>query len=183
MTEDELKAFCDRHDITGPMATSASTGEGVPELIERMKSMIPWEDKPATVTTQTFKRIKDYVLGLKEKSEDASDGQRIVTSEELRQLLEATDSNWQFSDDEMLTAVGHLENYGYVRRLRTSKGEQRILLEMELVFTVLGCVGLLRHLLRANYPLMVWLLFAVLAAFAVAWAIFLAVRMLRPQEA
>ena len=28
----------------------------------------------------------------------------------------------------MLTAVGHLENYGYVKRLRTSQGEQRILL-------------------------------------------------------
>ena len=31
-----------------------------------MKALIPWDDKPATVTTETFKRIKDYVLGLKE---------------------------------------------------------------------------------------------------------------------
>jgi len=31
----------------------------------------------------------------------------------------------------MLTAVGHLENYGYVKRLRTSKGEQRVLLQPE----------------------------------------------------
>ena len=31
----------------------------------------------------------------------------------------------------MLTAVGHLENYGYVKRLRTSKGEERVLLEPE----------------------------------------------------
>lgn len=31
----------------------------------------------------------------------------------------------------MLTAVGHLENYGYVKRLRTSKGELRILLQPE----------------------------------------------------
>ena len=36
-----------------------------------------------------------------------------------------------FTDAEMLTAVGHLENYGYVKRLRTSKGEQRILLQPE----------------------------------------------------
>ena len=28
----------------------------------------------------------------------------------------------------MLTAVGHLENYGYAKKLRTSKGEERILL-------------------------------------------------------
>jgi len=31
----------------------------------------------------------------------------------------------------MMTVVGHLENYGYVKRLRTSKGEQRILLQPE----------------------------------------------------
>jgi hypothetical protein len=28
-------------------------------------------------------------------------------------------------------AVGHLENYGYVKRLRTSKGDERILLQPE----------------------------------------------------
>jgi hypothetical protein len=93
-----------------------------------MKSLIPWEDKAATVTTTTFKRIKDYVLGLK-GAESAA--QTIVTPEELRGRLEATDAGWRFSDAEMLTAVGHLENYGYVKRLRTSKGEQRILLQPE----------------------------------------------------
>ena len=91
-----------------------------------MKSLILWEDKPATVTTTTFKRIKDYVLSLKETE---SQRQTIVTPTELRERLEATDPEWNFTDDEMLTAVGHLENYGYVKRLRTSKGEVRILLE------------------------------------------------------
>jgi hypothetical protein len=33
----------------------------------------------------------------------------------------------------MLTAVGHLENHGYVKRLRTSRGERRLLLAPELV--------------------------------------------------
>ena len=31
-----------------------------------MKGQIGWDDMPATVTTDTFKRIKDFVLGLKE---------------------------------------------------------------------------------------------------------------------
>ena len=128
LTPEELNAFCQRHGIVGPIATSAFTGVGMAELVERMKSLIPWEDKPATVTTTTFKRIKDYVLGLKEAE---SDGQTIVTPEELRGRLEATDADWRFTDAEMLTAVGHLENYGYVKRLRTSKGEQRILLQPE----------------------------------------------------
>ena len=128
LTPEELDAFCLKHGIMGPMITSAFTGQGIAELIERMKAMITWEDKPATVTTTTFKRIKDYVLGLKGAG---SDGRTIVTPEELRDCLQATDAQWQFTDDEMLTAVGHLENYGYVKRLRTSKSEQRVLLEPE----------------------------------------------------
>jgi len=129
LTDEELKAFCDRHGIVGPIRTSAATGEGIEELVGLMKSLIPWDKKPATVTTATFKRIKDYVLGLKEAK---SEPKTIVTSSELRARLQAVDRKWRFTD-EMLTAVDHLENYGYVKRLRTSKGEIRILLEPELL--------------------------------------------------
>jgi small GTP-binding protein len=128
LTEDELKAFSEKHGVVGPIPISAATGEGIDELVERMKSLIPWDKKPAIVTTATFKRIKDYVLGLKEAQ---SQRKTIVRADELRSSLQATDSTWSFSDDQMLTAVDHLENYGYVKRLRTSKGEIRILLEPE----------------------------------------------------
>jgi small GTP-binding protein len=128
LTAEELEAFCKMHGIVGPITTSAASGLGVEELVERMKALIPWEEKAATVTTATFKRIKDYILGLKEGTPA---GQIIVTPEELQQRLEATDSEWKFTNAEMMTAVGHLENYGYVKRLRTSKGETRILLQPE----------------------------------------------------
>lgn len=128
LTQDELEAFCKRHNIVGPITTSAASGLGIDQLVERMKALVPWEDKPATVTTTTFKRIKDYILSLKEEKKDK---QIIVTPDELRGLLENTDTGWEFTDAEMLTAVGHLENYGYVKRLRTSKGETRILLQPE----------------------------------------------------
>jgi len=61
LTTGELEAFCSRRRIIGFISTSAKTGQGVEDLIRRMKEVIPWEDKPATVTTVTFKRIKDYV--------------------------------------------------------------------------------------------------------------------------
>jgi small GTP-binding protein len=128
LTEAELNVFTKRHEIIGPIETSAANGTGIDQLIEAMKSLIRWEEKPKTVTTATFKRIKDYVLGLKETE---SERKTIVTSEELRDLLQASDTEWQFTDAEMVTAVGHLENYGYVKRLRTSKGELRILLQPE----------------------------------------------------
>ena len=52
-------------------------------------------------------------------------------------------------------------------------GRHELLVEMEAIFTVLGCVALLRHLLVANYPAYVWGMFAILLAFAVAWIAFL----------
>jgi len=45
-----------------------------------------------------------------------------------------------------------------------------VLVEMEVIFTVFGSVGLLRHLLKAWYPWYVWFVFAVLLVFAIAWA-------------
>ena len=50
----------------------------------------------------------------------------------------------------------------------------RVLVEMEAVFTVLGCVGLLRHLLVGRWPVVPWVVFGVLAAFGVAWIFLLA---------
>jgi len=130
LTPEELASFCEREGIAGPIATSALTHEGITELVACMRSMIAWEDKPATVTTTTFKRIKDYVLSLKEAgAEDIT----LVTAEELRARLEGTNDSWEFSDNEMAAAIGHLENYGYVKRLHTSTGQNRILLHPELL--------------------------------------------------
>ena len=131
LTQSELDEFCRRRGIGGGyLATSAKENIGLDELLRRMKEQIPWEDKPATVTTVTFKRIKDYVLKLKERRE----GQPLIVSPpELRGQLERMDVDWQFSDAEMMTAVGHLENHGLVKRLRTSKGEDRVLLAPELL--------------------------------------------------
>ncbi len=130
LTAPELEAFCRQRGVSGYLRTSAQSGEGLAELIGRLKGLIDWDAMPATVTTDTFKRIKDYALTLKE--ETGRDGV-IVTPDELRQRLQATDSAWTFTDAEMLTAVGHLENHGYIKRLRTSAGQMRILLQPELL--------------------------------------------------
>lgn len=131
LTQEELDAFCRERGISGGyLATSAKEGKGLNDLIRRMKDQVPWESKTATVTTVTFKRIKDYVLGLKENRRRRK---VIVSPKELRQRLEKLSKRWRFTDDEMMTAVGHLANYGYVRVLRTSKGEDRILLVPEIL--------------------------------------------------
>ncbi len=110
-------------------APSAKRGDGLVELVERAKELVGWEDMPPTVTTDTFKRIKDFVLRSKE---DPTRTESLFDPPELRRRLEETDTNWEFSDDEMMTAVGHLANYGYVCVIRTSTGEQSILLASKL---------------------------------------------------
>lgn len=56
----------------------------------------------------------------------------------------------------------------------TERAQVAILVETEVLFTVLGCVGLLRHLLPLAlatgwYPAIAWTVFAILAIFAIAW--------------
>jgi GTPase SAR1 family protein len=128
VTREDIEAYCRRRGIRGYVRTSAITGAGLDELVERMRELIPWERRPATVTTVTFKRIKDHVLALKERPDDAA---AILTPAELRRRLEAEDPDWAFTDAELLTAVGHLANHGYVARLTTSRGEVRVLLAPE----------------------------------------------------
>ena len=55
----------------------------------------------------------------------------------------------------------------------TERAEVAILVETEAVFTVLCCLGLLRHLVRGGYPFMVWAVLAIFLIFAIAWIVFL----------
>lgn len=50
-----------------------------------------------------------------------------------------------------------------------NRAKVQVLVELEAVFTVLGCVGMLRHLLFGAYPIVPWLVFVVMALFALAW--------------
>jgi small GTP-binding protein len=179
LSEQEFEQFCQRYGIRGGyISTSAKGGEGLEALLERLKAQIPWDEMTATVTTVTFKRIKDYVLALKEKPDREG---VLVGPKELRAQLEAAESlsrtvgkptaesgqpasswfnrlmsmfnqtqeaasgatssePWTFTDAEMLTAVGHLETHGYVAVLRSSAGEQHILLTPELLVTLASSV-------------------------------------------
>src|SRR5947209_18888489 len=114
-------------------ARGEKPNKGVAALLEVIRKQINWEAKPATVTTETFKRIKDYVLKLKA---DANRKNVLVSQEQLRALLKATDPDWNFSDAEIMTAVGHLQNHGYVTILRRSSQQQSLLLATEVLINL-----------------------------------------------
>jgi len=141
VSQQELDQFCQRYGIRGGyISTSAYSGEGLSDLLTRLKAQIPWDEMTATVTTVTFKRIKEYILALKEKP-DRKDV--LVSPLLLREQLQAIDLDWRFTDAEMMTAVGHLETHGYVAILRSSAGEQHILLTPELLVTLASSIVLL----------------------------------------
>jgi WD40 repeat protein len=125
LTREEIDAFCAEEGIAGYVATSALQGDGLYALIERMRAAIRWDARPTIVTTRTFKRIKDYMLELKEAP---SPERAILSPAELGACLARAQPDIEFTDDELLTAVRHLSNHGYVALLRTSRGESRILL-------------------------------------------------------
>ncbi len=139
LSKDEIEAFCKDRGITGGyLATSAYTGEGVDALVGLIKGLIDWDAMTATVTTDTFKRTKDFVLKLKE-----SQGPRVlVTREQLRERLQATDPAWEFSDGEMMTAVKHLETHGFVKVLRGSAESQAVLLAPDLLINLASSIVL-----------------------------------------
>ena len=142
LTNEELNQFCQRQGIAGGwLATSAASGLGLDELLERMNKAIPWDDKPAVSTDAVFKRIKDFVLALKESR---TRKQIIFMTGELREALESRPKRGilrrlfaepigPLTDDQLLTAVRHLSSQGFVRLLTLSTGEQRILLVPELL--------------------------------------------------
>lgn len=146
LSQADLDQFCQRYGIIGGyLSTSAMSGEGLQALLEKLKAQIPWEDMTSTVTTVTFKRIKDYVLSLKEKTDRKG---VLVSPKELRNLLENSNDTeiskvWKFSNAEMMTAVGHLETHGYVSILHNSAGETFILLTPELLVNIAASIMLL----------------------------------------
>jgi hypothetical protein len=51
-----------------------------------------------------------------------------------------------------------------------------VLIQIEAIFSGLSAVGLLRHLVKAGYPWMVWGILFILSIFAIAWLFFLKAR-------
>ena len=134
LTGRELREFCRNQRIEGRyMATSAFNGSGIEELTAKIREIIPWDDFPSTITTGTFKRIKDYVLKLKEKPERK---EVLVSYEDLRELLKKEDPDRPYDEDEIRTAVGHLANHGYVARITRSTGEGVVLLQPDLLINL-----------------------------------------------
>ena len=54
-----------------------------------------------------------------------------------------------------------------------SEAQVAVIIQIQAAFATLGAIAVLRHLLVARWPFMVWLLFVVLAAWAIVWLVYL----------
>jgi len=119
--------FCRVYKVSGGyVSTSALTGEGVSELLSRLRQEISWDKMPSTVTTTVFKAIKDILLEL---TEDSTAGTGLLSLQQLRDMASKRRPDLAFTDEETATAVGQLSKHGYVMTLRGTSGEQAILLQ------------------------------------------------------
>jgi hypothetical protein len=105
--------------------------------MKRIRQASCWEEMTTTVTTVTFRRIKDFVLALKEDNQRT---QVLWSPAHIRTQLSQLDPHWQFSEAELLTALQHLATHGYVSLLRSSQGETFILLVPELLTNLAASV-------------------------------------------
>ncbi|MCH7769998.1 MAG: TIR domain-containing protein [Bacteroidetes bacterium] len=140
LTQTELQKFCSHHGIEGGyVGTSALKGSGLEELTKRLQDLIPWGELSTTITSGTFKYTKEYVLHLKESTTESA---LIVEPKTLRTQLSATYPDTSFEPEEVMTAVGHLENHGYVMIITGSDGKQNILLAPELLSNIASSIVL-----------------------------------------
>ncbi|HEU4423837.1 MAG TPA: hypothetical protein VFR67_15000, partial [Pilimelia sp.] len=136
----EIEAFCRENGISGGfVATSAATGEGIDPLRQCIRGSVGWEDIPPTITTTTFKRIKDFVLALKS---DAPRGTIIPKGTDLIAELRNTAPEQRFRHDEVATAVVQLSKHGLVTPLRNAQGDEYVLLSPELLTSLASSVVL-----------------------------------------
>ena len=134
VTDEDIRDFCRRRGISGGyVATSAKRGDGIDDLIKCMANQIEWDSKANTISTETFRRMEQFLVALKQ---DPNQERNLFDPEELRRQLEETDLDWKFTDDQLVTAIEHLAQYGYVRMLRTATGEDRVLLSPNILHSL-----------------------------------------------
>ena len=58
---DRIKAFAQEHGFDGFIRTSAETGEGCDELLEKIRTSIPWDQLPAVSSSLLLQELRKYV--------------------------------------------------------------------------------------------------------------------------
>jgi small GTP-binding protein len=136
----ELESFCADKNISGGFVeTSAATGAGIDVLMDRIRKTIDWDSIRPTITTATFKRVKDFVLRAKAEAQ-ISDA--LVRRDELLDRLREAEPAYEFESRDVRVAVSQLAKHGLVTPLRDPRGVNYVLLSSELLTSLASSIVL-----------------------------------------
>jgi GTPase SAR1 family protein len=100
----------------GYFETSAKEGWGIPELMEKLRAAIDWDNLPKVNSTKLFQQIKEFLIKEKET------GRLLCTADALyRAFVKNTGGTPMLPTDELPaqfdTCIGRVESRGLIRRL------------------------------------------------------------------
>lgn len=122
----EINKFLGDYALDHHFQTSAKTGEGTEQLLEKVINNIPWDKLLRTTTLQLF-QVREFLLEQKEK------GEIFITLDKIISRIERLYLQNPPSKDDINTAVKLLQNSGFVYRLNPTPKTVTVLLRPELI--------------------------------------------------
>jgi WD40 repeat protein len=123
----EINRFLAEYGMDDHFRTSASTGEGVEKLFQRLLSGIPWERLPRTSTPRLFQLVREFLL------EQKMAGKTLLSMEEVGQAAGERFPERAATAAELDTVVKLLQSRGLVYRLEPRPEVSLVLLKPELI--------------------------------------------------
>lgn len=123
----EITRVLGRHDLDGYVCTSALTGEGVDQLMQRLVNGIHWDRLPRTTTPRLFQAIRELLLERKML------GATLVNMRGIWNEIRRRYPDQEAAQDEVSTVVDSLQSQGLVYRLTPAPTEDWVLLRHELI--------------------------------------------------
>lgn len=133
ITIEELDRYATLHGISGGyVGISAKTGEGIPELLERIKSQLDWNNMSAVVATPVYSTVRDLVVKRKKKSQAFG----VITTvdricAELQPVAPTADLR-----NQVTSALGHLAAHGYIHLLDAGAKNDLVLLKPDVLINL-----------------------------------------------
>jgi GTPase SAR1 family protein/predicted MPP superfamily phosphohydrolase len=116
-----------KYEFLDHLITSAKTGQGVEELMQRVLKSIPWDELPCTTTPRLFQVIRAFLL------EHKAMGDVFVSMEDIRLEVHKLYTEREATSAEMDTVVDLLQARGLIHRLDPTPKLALVLLRPELI--------------------------------------------------
>lgn len=124
VSQSELLTFLGRHDLSQHYyVTSALDGSGVSDLLRRIKQDIPWRSMTPQTESESYQRLRDFILNMKEV---------VVSQTTLVRALREAYPDQEFLVEDVPGVLSLLDKKGEVYCTRLG-GELMVILRRDLI--------------------------------------------------